>query len=57
MDKVVKNSTPGKDAYISLIERFQIDAINFERKQIHFLVMFSLLNDQRDVFTDSAIVI
>ena len=31
-----KNSTPGKDAYIWRIERFQIDAIKFERTQIHF---------------------
>ena len=29
-------------AYIWIIERFQIDAIKFERTQIHFLVMFSL---------------
>ena len=29
-------------AYIWIIERFQIDAIEFERTQIHFLVMFSL---------------
>jgi len=42
MDKAVKNLTLGKVAYIWRIERFQIDAINIERTQIHFLVMFSL---------------
>ena len=42
MDKALKNSTPGKVAYIWRIERFQIDAIKFERTQIDFLVMFSL---------------
>ena len=42
MDKALKNSTPGKVAYICRIERFQIDAIKIERTQIHFLVMFSL---------------
>ena len=36
MDKALKNSTPGKVAYIRRIERFQIDAIKFERTQIHF---------------------
>ena len=36
MDKALKNSTPGKVAYIWQIERFQIDAIKFERTQIHF---------------------
>ena len=36
MDKALKNSTPGKVAYIRRIERFQIDAIKFKRKQIHF---------------------
>ena len=35
-DKALKNSTPGKVAYIWRIERFQIDAIKFERTQIHF---------------------
>ena len=35
MDKVVKNSTPRKLAYIWRIVRFQIDAIKFERTQIH----------------------
>ena len=42
MDKALKNSTPGKVAYICRIERFQIDAIKIERTQIHFFVMFSL---------------
>ena len=43
MDKALKNSTSGNwMAYIWIIERFQIDAIEFERTQIHFLVMFSL---------------
>ena len=36
MDKVVKNSTPAKLAYIWRIVRFQIDAIKFERTQIQF---------------------
>ena len=36
MDNVLKNSTPGKVAYICQIERFQIDAIKFERTQIYF---------------------
>ena len=36
MDKVVKNSTPRKLAYIWRIVRFQIDAIKFERTQIQF---------------------
>ena len=43
MDKALKNSTPGKVAYIWRIERFQLqmDAIKFERAQIQcFLVMF-----------------
>ena len=35
-DKALKNSTPGKVAYIWRIERFQIDAITSERTQIHF---------------------
>ena len=47
MDKALKNSTPGKVAYTWRIERFQIDAIKFERKQIHF---FS------DVFTAVVVV-
>ena len=44
MDKALKNSTPGKVAYIWRIERFQIDAIKFEMTQIHFywFFMFSL---------------
>ena len=42
MDKALKNSTPGKVAYIGRIERFQIHAIKIERTQIHFSVMFSL---------------
>ena len=41
MNKALKNLTPGKVAYIWGIERFQIDAVKFERTQIHFLVMFS----------------
>ena len=41
MDNALKNSTLGKVAYHLRIERFQIDAIKFERTQIH--VMFSLL--------------
>ena len=36
MDKVVKNSTPTKLAYIWRIVRFQIDAIEVERTQIQF---------------------
>ena len=40
MDKALKNSTPGKVAYIWRIERFQIDAIKFERTQIHFFSDF-----------------
>ena len=42
MDKVLKNLNPGKVAYIWQIERVQIDAIKFERTQIHFSVMFLL---------------
>ena len=48
MAKALKNSTPGKVAYIWRIERFQIDAIKFERTQIHF---FS------DVFTAVVVVV
>ena len=44
VDKALRNSTLGKVLYISRIERFQIDAIKFERTQIHFLMMFSLLS-------------
>ena len=40
--KVLKNSTPRKIAYIWHIEQVQIDALKFERRQIH---LFS------DVFT------
>ena len=36
MDNALKNSTLGKVAYHLRIERFQIDAIKFERTQIHF---------------------
>ena len=42
MDKALKNSTPGKVAYIWRIEQFQIYAIKFEKTQIIFLVSFSL---------------
>ena len=48
MDKAFKNSTPGKAAYIWIIKRFQIEAIQFERTQIHF---FS------DVFTAVVVVV
>ena len=37
LHKILKNSTPGKVACILNIERVQIDAIKFERTQIHFL--------------------
>ena len=47
MDIALKNSTPGKDAYIWRIERFQIDAIKFEKTQIHFF---------GDVFTTVVVV-
>ena len=36
LDKVLKNSSPGKVAFIWHIERVQIDVITFERAQIHF---------------------
>ena len=36
MDNALKNSTLGKVAYIWRIERFQKDAIKFEKTQIHF---------------------
>ena len=36
MDKALENSTLEKVAYIWRIEQFQIDAIKFERTQIHF---------------------
>ena len=37
LDKTLKTSTPGKFAWIWHNEGLQIDAIKFERKQIHFL--------------------
>ena len=40
MDKVRKNLTTGKVAYIWQIKRVQIDEIKFERTQIQFLVTF-----------------
>ena len=36
LNKILKNSTPGKVACIWHIERVLIDAIKFERTQIHF---------------------
>ena len=36
LNKILKNWTPGKVAYIWHIERVQIDAMKFERTQIHF---------------------
>ena len=36
MDKALDNSTPEEGPYVWRIERFQIDAIKFERMQIHF---------------------
>ena len=39
-----KYLNPGKVAYIWQIEQVQIDAIKFERTQIHFSVMFLLLS-------------
>ena len=44
MDKVLKNSTPGKIAYILQSERVQPDATEFDRTQIHFLGTFSLVS-------------
>ena len=35
MDKALKNSTPREIAHIWRIKLFQIDAIKFERMQIH----------------------
>ena len=35
-DKILKNSTPGKIAYIWQIELVLINAIKFERTQIHY---------------------
>ena len=49
MDKALKNSTPGKVADIWRIERFQIDAIKFERTQLH--IFFS------DVDTAAVVVV
>ena len=48
LDKTLKNSTPGKDAWIWHNEGLQIEAIKFERKQIHFL---------NDVFTAVVFVV
>ena len=48
MDKALKNSTPGKVACIWRIERVQIDAIKFEKTQIHFI---------SDVFTAVDVVV
>ena len=39
LNKILKNSTPGKVACIWHIERIQIDAIKFERTQIHFFTV------------------
>ena len=36
LNKILKNSSPGKVACIWHIERVQIDAIKFKRTQIHF---------------------
>ena len=47
LNKILKNSTPGKVACNWHIERVQIHPIKFERKQIHF---FS------DVFTAAVVV-
>ena len=47
-DKALKNSTPGKVAYIWRIEWFQIDAIKFERTHTHY---------HNDVFTAAADVL
>ena len=48
MDEALKKLTPRKVAYIWRIERFQTDAIKFERTQIH---SFS------DVFTAVVVVV
>ena len=48
MGKALKNSAPGKVAYIWRIKRFPIDTIKFERTQIPF---FS------DVFTAVVVVV
>ena len=44
LNKILKNSTPGKVVCIWHIERVQIDAIKFERMQMYFLATFSLLS-------------
>ena len=36
LNKILKNSSPGKVPCIWNIEQVQIDAIKFERTQIHF---------------------
>ena len=36
LNKILKNSTPGKVTYLWHIERVQIEAIKFERTQILF---------------------
>ena len=48
LNKILKNSTPGKVACIWHIERVQIDAIKFERTQIYFFT---------DVFTAVVVVL
>ena len=47
-NKILKNSTQAKVAYIWHIERVQIDVIKFERTQIHF---------SGDIFTAVVIVV
>ena len=42
LNKILKNSNPGKCTCIWLIERVQIETIMFERTKIHFLSTFSL---------------
>ena len=42
LNKILKNSNPGKFTCIWHIERVQIDTIMFERTKIHFLSTFSL---------------
>ena len=48
LNKIFKNSTPGKVACTWHIERVQIDAIKFERTQIHFFT---------DVFTAVIVIL
>ena len=48
LSKILKNSTPGKVACIRRIEQVQIDAIEFERTQIHFFA---------DVFTAVVVIL